>query len=432
MNSEEILPNSVIVHVDRFSLSKDLQIEALEEFKELCLSSGTSVCAEVTGKVDRPTPNFFIKQGKLDEINQLVKTHKANLVIFNSDLTPSQERNLEKFLGTRVLDRTSLILDIFATRASSHIGKLQVELAQLTHLSTRLVRGWSHLERQKGGIGLRGPGETQLETDRRLVGHRIKNLKKRLDKAHNQKEINRYARRKGRDMVVAIVGYTNAGKTTLFNFLTDNNLYAADKPFATLDSVTRKNNMPQLKHILFSDTVGFISNLPTQLVESFKATLDDLSSADLLLHVVDISDKDHRFKIQEVDKILKELGLSDKPKIRVNNKCDKLDFSDLEELSKNSLDQVWLSSKTLRGFESLFDTINLMLKGKITSNWVALDAELGWLRAELYSSGGVLEERISDEGLVELHLESFQNDLIKLLEVEGFTLIEEKQTQEAI
>ena len=432
MNSEEILPNSVIVHVDRFSLSKDLQIEALEEFKELCLSSGTSVCAEVTGKVDRPTPNFFIKQGKLDEINQLVKTFKANLVIFNNDLTPSQERNLEKYLGTRVLDRTSLILDIFATRASSHVGKLQVELAQLTHLSTRLVRGWSHLERQKGGIGLRGPGETQLETDRRLIGHRIKNLKKRLDKAHNQKEVNRYARRKGREMVVAIVGYTNAGKTTLFNYLTDNNLYAADKPFATLDSVTRKNNMPQLKHILFSDTVGFISNLPTQLVESFKATLDDLSSADLLLHVVDISDKDHRFKIQEVDKILKELGLSDKLKIRVNNKCDKLDFTDLEELSKNSLDQVWISSKTLRGFESLFDTINLKLKGKITSNWVALDAELGWLRAELYSSGGVLEERISDEGLIELHLESYQNDLIKLLEVEGFTLIEEKQTQEAI
>ena len=432
MISEEILPNSVIVHIDRFSISKDLQLEALEEFKELCLSSGTSVCAEVSGKVDRPTPNFFIKQGKLDEINQLVKTFKANLVIFNNDLTPSQERNLEKYLGTRVLDRTSLILDIFATRASSHIGKLQVELAQLTHLSTRLVRGWSHLERQKGGIGLRGPGETQLETDRRLIGHRIKNLKKRLDKAHNQKEVNRYARRKGREMVVAIVGYTNAGKTTLFNYLTDNNLYAADKPFATLDSVTRKNNMPQLKHILFSDTVGFISNLPTQLVESFKATLDDLSSADLLLHVVDISDKDHRFKIQEVDKILKELGLSDKLKIRVNNKCDKLDLTDLEELSKNSLDQVWISSKTLRGFESLFDTINLKLKGKITSNWVALDAELGWLRAELYSSGGVLEERISDEGLIELHLESFQNDLIKLLEVEGFTLIEEKQTQEAI
>ena len=432
MNSEEILPNSVIVHVDRFSLSKDLQIEALEEFKELCLSSGTSVCAEVTGKVDRPTPNFFIKQGKLDEINQLVKTHKANLVIFNSDLTPSQERNLEKYLGTRVLDRTSLILDIFATRAKSHIGKLQVELAQLTHLSTRLVRGWSHLERQKGGIGLRGPGETQLETDRRLIGHRIKSLKKRLDKAHNQKEINRYARSKGKEMVVALVGYTNAGKTTLFNHLTQNNLYAADKPFATLDSVTRKNSKQELQHILFSDTVGFISNLPTQLIESFKATLDDLSSADLLLHVVDISDKDHRFKVKEVEKILKDLGLSDKPFIRVNNKTDKLDVSSLEEISQESSDQVWISSTVQKGFASLYDAINTKLKGKITTNWVSLTSDLGWLRSELYSSGSVLEERISNEGLIELHLENFQNDLIKLLEVEGFDLIKEKQTQEAI
>ena len=238
MSFEEKLPTSIIVHIDRFSLSRDLQLEALEEFRELCLSSGTEVCGEVSGKIDRPSPNFFVKQGKAEEIKDLVKTHKASLVIFNNELTPSQERNLEKFLGARVLDRTSLILDIFATRASSHIGKLQVELAQLTHLSTRLVRGWSHLERQKGGIGLRGPGETQLETDRRLIGHRIKSLKKRLDKAHNQKEVNRYARSKGKEMVVALVGYTNAGKTTLFNYLTENNLYAANKPFATLDSVT--------------------------------------------------------------------------------------------------------------------------------------------------------------------------------------------------
>ena len=432
MISEEILPNSVIVHIDRFSISKELQLEAVEEFKELCLSSGTSVCAEVSGKVDRPTPNFFIKQGKLDEINQLVKTFKANLVIFNNDLTPSQERNLEKYLGTRVLDRTSLILDIFASRASSHIGKLQVELAQLTHLSTRLVRGWSHLERQKGGIGLRGPGETQLETDRRLIGHRIKSLKKRLDKAHNQKEINRYARSKGKEMVVALVGYTNAGKTTLFNHLTQNNLYAADKPFATLDSVTRKNSKQELQHILFSDTVGFISNLPTQLIESFKATLDDLSSADLLLHVVDISDKDHRFKVKEVEKILKDLGLSDKLLIRVNNKTDKLNLSSLEEISQESSDQVWISSTVQKGFASLYDAINTKLKGKITTNWVSLTSDLGWLRSELYSSGSVLEERISNEGLIELQLENFQNDLIKLLEVEGFDLIKEKQTQEAI
>ena len=306
-----------------------------------------------------------------------------------------------------------------------------MELAQLTHLSTRLVRGWSHLERQKGGIGLRGPGETQLETDRRLIGQRIKNLKKRLEKAHNQKEVNRYARRKGKEKVVALVGYTNAGKTTLFNYLTENNLYAADKPFATLDSVTRKNNMPELKNILFSDTVGFISNLPTQLVESFKATLDDLSSADLLLHVVDISDKDHRFKVKEVEKILKDLNLSDKPTLRVNNKCDKLNLSDLESLSNKSQDQVWLSALTLEGFQGLFEVINYRLKGKITRNWVSLTADLGWLRAELYSTNGILEERISDQGLIELHLESFQNDLIKLLEIKGFTLIE-KQTQEAI
>ena len=432
MNQETEIPLSIIVHIDRFSLNKDLQLEALQEFKELCLSSGTQVMAEVSGKIDRPSPNFFIKQGKLEEIKELVKSNKAHIVIFNNDLTPSQERNLEKFLGARVLYRTSLILDIFATRASSHIGKLQVELAQLTHLSTRLVRGWSHLERQKGGIGLRGPGETQLETDRRLIGHRIKSLKKRLDRAHNQKEVNRYARSKGKENVVALVGYTNAGKTTLFNYLTQNNLYAADKPFATLDSVTRKNNMHELKNVLFSDTVGFISNLPTQLIESFKATLDDLSSADLLLHVVDISDKDHRFKVQEVEKILNDLGLSKKPCIRVNNKCDKLDISNLEENSKNSHNQIWLSSTTYKGFESLFDSINFNLKGKITTNWISLSSDLGWLRAELYSSGGVLEERISGQGLIELHLESYQNDLIKLLDVEGFTLINNKQTQEAI
>jgi len=431
MSYSDTLPNSVIVHIDRFSLSKDLQLEALKEFKELCLSSGTKVCAEVSGKIDRPSPNFFVKKGKLEEIKILVRSNKANLVIFNNDLTPTQERNLEKFLGARVLDRTSLILDIFATRATSHIGKVQVELAQLTHLSTRLVRGWSHLERQKGGIGLRGPGETQLETDRRLIGQRIKNLKKRLEKAHNQKEVNRYARRKGKEKVVALVGYTNAGKTTLFNYLTENNLYAADKPFATLDSVTRKNNMPELKNILFSDTVGFISNLPTQLVESFKATLDDLSSADLLLHVVDISDKDHRFKVKEVEKILKDLSLSDKPTLRVNNKCDKLNLSDLESLSNKNQDQVWLSALTLEGFQSLFEVINYRLKGKITRNWVSLTPDLGWLRAELYSLNGILEERISDQGLIELHLESFQNDLIKLLEIKGFTLIE-KQTREAI
>ena len=432
MTTEEELPKSIIVHIDRFSLSKDLQLNAFQEFKELCVASGTEVCAEITGRIDRPSPTYFVRQGKLEEIKKLVIKNKTNLVIFNNDLSPSQERNLEKYLGARVLDRTALILDIFACRATSHVGKLQVELAQLTHLSTRLVRGWSHLERQKGGIGLRGPGETQLETDRRLIGHRIKNLKKRLEKAHNQKEVNRYSRKKGKNSVVALVGYTNAGKTTLFNYLTKNNLFVADMPFATLDSVTRKNNMPQLRNILFSDTVGFISNLPTQLVESFKATLDDLGSADLLLHVVDISDKDHRFKVNEVEKLLKDLNLSDKPTIRVNNKSDKLELSNLDNLSLNSHDQVWISSTTYDGFESLLNNINTSLNGTLLNQWVTLNAILGWLRAELYSQEKVIDERISPEGLIELRLEINKNDLIKLLQVEGFALINKNQTQEAI
>ena len=432
MTTEEELPKSIIVHIDRFSLNKDLQLDAFQEFKELCLASGTEVCAEITGKIDRPSPTYFVKRGKLEEIKKLVIKNKTNLVIFNNDLSPSQERNLEKYLGARVLDRTALILDIFACRATSHVGKLQVELAQLTHLSTRLVRGWSHLERQKGGIGLRGPGETQLETDRRLIGHRIKNLKKRLEKAHNQKEVNRYSRKKGKNSVVALVGYTNAGKTTLFNYLTKNNLFVADMPFATLDSVTRKNNMPQLRNILFSDTVGFISNLPTQLVESFKATLDDLGSADLLLHVVDISDKDHRFKVSEVEKLLKDLNLSDKPIIRVNNKSDKLELSNLNNLSLNSHDQVWISSTTYDGFESLLKNINTCLNGTLLNQWVALDAKLGWLRAELYSQEKVIDERISPEGLIELRLEIYKNDLIKMKHIDGFALINKNQTQEAI
>ncbi|MED5348748.1 MAG: GTPase HflX [Pseudomonadota bacterium] len=432
MTTEEELPKSIIVHIDRFSLNKDLQLDAFQEFKELCLASGTEVCAEIAGKIDRPSPTYFVRHGKLEEIKKLVIKNKTNLVIFNNDLSPSQERNLEKYLGARVLDRTALILDIFACRATSHVGKLQVELAQLTHLSTRLVRGWSHLERQKGGIGLRGPGETQLETDRRLIGHRIKNLKKRLEKAHNQKEINRYSRKKGKNSVVALVGYTNAGKTTLFNYLTKNNLFVADMPFATLDSVTRKNNMPQLRNILFSDTVGFISNLPTQLVESFKATLDDLGSADLLLHVVDISDKDHRFKVNEVEKLLKDLNLSDKPIIRVNNKSDKLELSNLNNLSLNSHDQVWISSTTYDGFESLLKNINTCLNGTLLNQWVALDAKLGWLRAELYSQEKVIDERISPEGLIELRLEIYKNDLIKMKHIDGFALINKNQTQEAI
>ena len=426
-------PISVIVHMDMFLTgSENLSLNAKEEFVELCRSSGSTIGAEVFGKIDKPTSNYFIKAGKVEEIKVLVKELSADLVIFNNTLSPSQERNLEKIFCTRVLDRTSLILDIFATRATSHIGKLQVELAQLTHLSTRLVRGWSHLERQKGGIGLRGPGETQLETDRRLIGQRIKSIKKRLDKAHNQKEVNRYSRKKGKNQVVALVGYTNAGKTTLFNCLTENMLYAADKPFATLDSVTRKNSIPDLKSILFSDTVGFISDLPTQLIESFKATLDDLRTADLLLHVVDISDKDYRFKVKEVIKLIDELGLSDIPILRVNNKSDKANLLNLHELSASKNDQVWISAQNEEGFKSLVDSINVFLFGKEQKKWVSLFPELGWLRAKLYSSGSVIDERTSDSGLIQLHLKSNEDELEKLKLIKGFEILNNQLTKEAI
>jgi len=426
-------PVSVIVHMDRFLIgSENLSLNAKEEFTELCRSSGSNIGAEVFGKIDKPTSNYFIKAGKVEEIKVLVKELSADLVIFNNALSPSQERNLEKIFGARVLDRTSLILDIFATRATSHIGKLQVELAQLTHLSTRLVRGWSHLERQKGGIGLRGPGETQLETDRRLIGQRIKSIKKRLDKAHNQKEVNRYSRKKGKTQVVALVGYTNAGKTTLFNYLTENTLYAADKPFATLDSVTRKNSIPDLKNILFSDTVGFISDLPTQLIESFKATLDDLKTADLLLHVVDISDKDYRFKTKEVMKLIDELGLSYIPILRVNNKSDKANLSNLDELSASKTNQVWISAQKEEGFDGLIHSINTILYGKEQKEWVALFPELGWLRAKLYSSGSVIEERTSDSGLIQLQIKSNARELKKLKLIKGFKILTKQLTKEAI
>ena len=433
IETSSVEPISVIVHMDRFLTgSENLSLNAKEEFAELCRSSGSTIGAEVFGKIDKPTSNYFIKAGKVEEIKVLVKELSADLVIFNNTLSPSQERNLEKILCTRVLDRTSLILDIFATRATSHIGKLQVELAQLTHLSTRLVRGWSHLERQKGGIGLRGPGETQLETDRRLIGQRIKSIKKRLDKAHNQKEVNRYSRKKGKNQVVALVGYTNAGKTTLFNCLTENMLYAADKPFATLDSVTRKNSIPDLKSILFSDTVGFISDLPTQLIESFKATLDDLRTADLLLHVVDISDKDYRFKVKEVIKLIDELGLSDIPILRVNNKSDKANLLNLHELSASKNDQVWISAQNEEGFKSLVDSINVFLFGKEQKKWVSLFPELGWLRAKLYSAGSVIDERTSDSGLIQLHLKSNEDELEKLKLIKGFKILNNQIIKEAI
>ena len=346
------------------------------------------------------------------------------MVIVNHQLSASQARNLELQLKVRVIDKTELILDIFASRATTHIGKLQVELAQLNHLSTRLIRGWTHLERQKGGIGLRGPGETQLETDRRLIGHRIKRLKSRLDKSHKQKQLNSYSRKKSRNKLVALVGYTNAGKTTLFNRLTNSKQLAEDKLFATLDSVTRKNIDPELGPILFSDTVGFISDLPTQLIESFKATLDELQSADLLLHVVDISDIDHRQKEAEVNKILEELNLESIPQIRINNKCDLKGIS--HQVKKEEEKEVWISAEKNKGIEDLREMINTELFNGIYRGWISLEPSLGNIRAKLFRMGCVDEEKVSDTGKIYTYIHIGQDELKSFIGIEGFALCEDK------
>ena len=419
------IPRTLIIFIDVESLRTGQELENIYgEFYELVNSAGAEIVKSSSSKQKSPSVSHFINKGKLEEILDIVDKSKAELVIVNHQLSASQARNLELKLKVRVIDKTELILDIFASRATTHIGKLQVELAQLNHLSTRLIRGWTHLERQKGGIGLRGPGETQLETDRRLIGHRIKRLKSRLDKAHKQKQLNSYSRKKSRNKLVALVGYTNAGKTTLFNSLTNSKQLAEDKLFATLDSVTRKNIDPELGPILFSDTVGFISQLPTQLIESFKATLDELKSADLLLHVVDISDIDHRQKEKEVNQILDELNLQSIPQIRVNNKCDIKGPINVE--SQNKENEVWISAEKNIGIEELRELINNDLFNGIYRGWISLEASLGKIRAKLFRMGCIDEEKVSPTGKIFAHIHIGQDELDNFIHINGFALCNDK------
>ncbi|WP_263772995.1 GTPase HflX [Propionivibrio soli] len=296
--------------------------EELEEVRLLTQSAGAVVCAEVQGRRQAPDAATYAGKGKAQEVAAEVAAHEADLVVFNHELSPAQERNLERVLQCRVIDRTSLILDIFAQRAQSAEGKLQVELAQLEHLATRLVRGWTHLERQKGGIGLRGPGETQLETDRRLLGKRVKVLKERLSRLERHRGVQRKARSRGDVLNVSLVGYTNAGKSTLFNALTHAGAYAADQLFATLDTTSRRLWLGEAGNAVISDTVGFIRDLPHELVAAFRATLDATSRADLLLHVVDSASTVRDEQIAEVDKVLSEIGASDVRQLVVLNKLD--------------------------------------------------------------------------------------------------------------
>lgn len=329
-------------------------IENLAELRLLALGAGLEIIGEVVGKRSRPDAALFAGSGKVDEIAALVLATSAEVVIFNHELSPGQERNLEQRLQCRVIDRVSLILDIFARRAQSAEGKLQVELAQLQHLSTRLIRGWTHLERQRGGVGMRGPGEKQLETDRRLIGARVKALKTRLAKLEKQRCTQRRARERGKVLTVALVGYTNAGKSSLFNALTRADAYAADQLFATLDTTTRKLYLPGLGEGVISDTVGFVSRLPHSLIAAFRATLESTAEADLLLHVIDTANPNRESQIDAVDKVLDEMGASPERIFRVYNKLDLVDLhptASRDEYGK--LQAVYVSARTGAGLDLL-------------------------------------------------------------------------------
>ena len=391
---------AIIVSIDLLRAHQDhLEQFNSNEFIELAKSSGLKVEHHFFSKQNFVAASHFLSKGKADELKYIVESENIKLVVLDCELSPSQERNLEKLLCARVLDRTGLILDIFAARAQSDIGKLQVELAQLSFLSTRLVRGWSHLDRQKGGIGLRGPGETQLETDRRLISNRIKQLKKKLDKQHNQKNLNRYSRKKGNNKLVALVGYTNAGKTSLFNLLTKGGLDAEDKLFATLDTTTRRSNFKfqTFETVLFSDTVGFISNLPTKLVESFKATLDDLASADLLIHVIDAADSNRDIKTKEVDLILDELGVNSMPQIRALNKIDLIKNEEIWP-ANNLHPEIKISSETGEGLEELKNKVSECLFGNLLHGWVQFSPVQASVRSKLFDSGCIIEEKLDSSG----------------------------------
>ncbi len=413
---------SIIVSINLHrSPPKNLDDFKSNEFVELVRSSGLKIEDHFFSNQNSISVSHFLTKGKMEELKTLVTEKNIKLVVLDCELSPSQERNLEKSLHARVLDRTGLILDIFASRAESDIGKLQVELAQLSFLSTRLVRGWSHLERQKGGIGLRGPGETQLETDRRLINDRIKQLKKRLDKQHNQKNLNRYSRKKGSNKLVGLVGYTNAGKTSLFNVLTKGSLYVADKLFATLDTTTRKANFKSkaFNTILFSDTVGFISNLPTNLIESFKATLDDLTSADLLIHVIDAADLNIDFKIHQVNSILDDLGVAEIPQIRALNKID-LTNEPCTQLDNNLYPQLKISTKSGEGIDKLKKEISETLFGEVMAGWVHFLPIHAAIRSKLFDSGCIIEEKIDENGCYQSFIEISQNMLKQLEDLENF------------
>jgi len=410
----------------RLGLGTPVKREDLEEFEQLARSAGADPVATITGRRERPDSRYFVGSGKAQEIAASARAENAALILFDHPLSPSQQRNLERLSGVRVLDRSGLILDIFARRARSFEGKLEVELAQLKHQASRLVRGWTHLERQKGGIGMRGgPGETQLETDRRLLNARMRSVSQRLERLKQQRDTGRSARAQIPVPSVALVGYTNAGKSTLFNALTGSEVYIADQLFATLDPTVRRLSLPGGAPVVLADTVGFIRELPHELVAAFQSTLQEAREAHLLLHVIDASDPRRDEHQQQVGSVLEEIGAGAIPQLRVYNKIDRLGLeAKLERGADGRPSAVWISAAAGLGLELLRTAIGERLDLAVQRLWMHLPAASGALRARLYAASVVRDERTLADGAIELLVELPATELAAWAAQPGVRLLE--------
>lgn len=408
--------NAVLVHVDFSAKSQGDNREELEEFIELVTSAGITILDVITTKRQSPHAKYYLGKGKIDELCDSVKIHQADVVLFNHSLSPAQERNIEGVCKCRVVDRIGLILDIFAQRAHTYEGKLQVELAQLKHMSTRLIRGWTHLERQKGGIGLRGPGETQLETDRRLLRGRIDSIEKRLDKVSRQRNQGRRSRGRAEVPTVSLVGYTNAGKSTLFNLITGAEVLAEDKLFATLDPTLRRVDVARGQSVILADTVGFIRHLPHDLVAAFRATLEETREADLLLHIIDFADPDWQEKEKAVDQVLDEIGANDVPVIKVMNKVDLLNEmqTGIMRNEHGEIQEVRVSAKSELGIDELLEAIAEMVSADRLVCQISIPPALGKLRGLLFHLEAIESESYLDDGSLQLSINITRADWQRL------------------